>query len=276
MATVLFADLVGSTALAGQQDAERTRARLNRFYEAMAGEIGEAGGTIEKFIGDAVVAAFGAPAAQEDHADRALHAALVHAKHAGQDLRRLTPAADRREHGRRGRRRGARRQLVRDRRLGQRRRAARTGGGTRPDPGGGTNRSSRPRRVRVRRPGSDRGEGKARRRSRPSPASRARPRGDEGGRRSGDVRRARGRARGARVGVRERVVADGAPRFQTVVGEAGIGKTTLLRELWQRFDPSRYAVRGAAGRSGGGVRTRRWERSCWSIPRHSSVGRSSA
>jgi class 3 adenylate cyclase len=76
LATVLFADLVGSTALADSQDAERTRARLNRFYDAMAEEIGEAGGTIEKFIGDAVVAAFGAPAAQEDHVDRALHAAL--------------------------------------------------------------------------------------------------------------------------------------------------------------------------------------------------------
>ena len=54
VATVLFADLVGSTELAGQQDAERTRARLNRFYDAMAAEIAEAGGTIEKFIGDAV------------------------------------------------------------------------------------------------------------------------------------------------------------------------------------------------------------------------------
>ena len=42
----------------------------------MAGEIAEAGGTIEKFIGDAVVAAFGAPVAREDHAVRALHAAL--------------------------------------------------------------------------------------------------------------------------------------------------------------------------------------------------------
>ena len=62
--------------MAGAQDAERTRAVLNRFYDAMAGEIAEAGGTIEKFIGDAVVAAFGAPVAQEDHAVRALHAAL--------------------------------------------------------------------------------------------------------------------------------------------------------------------------------------------------------
>ncbi len=76
LATVLFADLVGSTELAGSQDPERTRALLNRFYDAMAAEIGAAGGTVEKFVGDAVMAAFGAPAAQEDHAERAIHAAL--------------------------------------------------------------------------------------------------------------------------------------------------------------------------------------------------------
>jgi class 3 adenylate cyclase len=76
LATVLFADLVGSTELAGSQDPERTRALLNRFYDAMAAEIADAGGTVEKFVGDAVMAAFGAPAAQEDHAERALHAAL--------------------------------------------------------------------------------------------------------------------------------------------------------------------------------------------------------
>ena len=76
VATVLFADLVGSTKLASSQDAERTRSLLNRFYDAMATEIADAGGTVEKFAGDAVMAAFGAPAAQEDHAERALHAAL--------------------------------------------------------------------------------------------------------------------------------------------------------------------------------------------------------
>jgi class 3 adenylate cyclase len=75
LATVLFADLVGSTAL-GEQDPERTRALLDRFYDAMAGDITRAGGAVEKFVGDAVVAAFGVPAAQEDHAERALHAAL--------------------------------------------------------------------------------------------------------------------------------------------------------------------------------------------------------
>jgi class 3 adenylate cyclase len=76
LATVLFADLVGSTALGARQDPERTRALLQRFYDVMQAEIEAAGGTVEKFVGDAVVAVFGAPAAQEDHAERALHAAL--------------------------------------------------------------------------------------------------------------------------------------------------------------------------------------------------------
>jgi class 3 adenylate cyclase/tetratricopeptide (TPR) repeat protein len=75
LATALFADLVDSTGL-GEQDPERTRALLERFYDAMAAEIAAAGGTVEKFAGDAVMAVFGAPAAQEDHAERALHAAL--------------------------------------------------------------------------------------------------------------------------------------------------------------------------------------------------------
>ncbi len=77
LATVLFADLVGSTALAGAEDPERIRALLDRFYDTMAAEIERAGGTVEKFVGDAVMAAFGAPSAHEDHAERALHAALA-------------------------------------------------------------------------------------------------------------------------------------------------------------------------------------------------------
>jgi class 3 adenylate cyclase len=76
VATVLFADLVGSTALAGGQDPERVRAMLDRFYDAMAAEVERAEGTVEKFVGDAVMAAFGAPVAHEDDAERALHAAL--------------------------------------------------------------------------------------------------------------------------------------------------------------------------------------------------------
>ena len=76
LATALFADLVDSTGL-GEQDPEHVRAVLDRFYDAMTEEVERAGGTIEKFAGDAVMAAFGAPAAQEDHAERALHAALA-------------------------------------------------------------------------------------------------------------------------------------------------------------------------------------------------------
>jgi class 3 adenylate cyclase len=84
LATVLFADLVGSTADASDTDPERTRAVLDRFYDAMAEEVTLAGGTIEKFAGDAVMAAFGAPAALEDHAERALHAALAMQRRLGE------------------------------------------------------------------------------------------------------------------------------------------------------------------------------------------------
>src|SRR3954447_10623079 len=76
LATILFADLVGSTALGGEFDPEHTRDLLERFYDGMEAEIAIGGGTVEKFIGDAVVALFGAPAAQEDHAERALQTAL--------------------------------------------------------------------------------------------------------------------------------------------------------------------------------------------------------
>lgn len=77
LVTVLFADLVGSTEYAGDRDPERVRAQLERFYAAMRTEIELTGGTVEKFAGDAVMAVFGAPAALEDHAERALHAALA-------------------------------------------------------------------------------------------------------------------------------------------------------------------------------------------------------
>lgn len=49
LATVLFADLVGSTELAADEDPERVRALLDRFYESMEVEIEQAGGTVEKF-----------------------------------------------------------------------------------------------------------------------------------------------------------------------------------------------------------------------------------
>src|SRR3954469_7073810 len=76
LATILFADLVGSTELGASLDPEYARDLLDRFYDAMEAEVALGGGTVEKFIGDAVVAVFGAPTAQEDHAERALQVAL--------------------------------------------------------------------------------------------------------------------------------------------------------------------------------------------------------
>jgi class 3 adenylate cyclase len=74
--TVLFADLVDSTALAAQLDPEALRQFYDRTFESMRGAIERHGGTVEKFIGDAVVAVFGVPAAHEDDARRALRAAV--------------------------------------------------------------------------------------------------------------------------------------------------------------------------------------------------------
>src|SRR5437667_3350912 len=75
--TVLFADLVGSTQLTKQLDPEPMRTLIARFFAAMREEIARYGGTIEKFIGDAVMAVFGMPAAHEDDPERALRAALA-------------------------------------------------------------------------------------------------------------------------------------------------------------------------------------------------------
>ena len=74
--TVLFADLVGSTALAEGRDPEETRELLGRYIELARDVIARYGGTVEKFIGDAVMAVWGAPVAREDDAERAVRAAL--------------------------------------------------------------------------------------------------------------------------------------------------------------------------------------------------------
>jgi class 3 adenylate cyclase/tetratricopeptide (TPR) repeat protein len=75
--TVLFCDLVGSTARAERLDPEDVRALLSRYHEHVRGELERFGGTVEKFIGDAVVGVFGAPAVHEDDSERAVRAALA-------------------------------------------------------------------------------------------------------------------------------------------------------------------------------------------------------
>ena len=92
--SVLFVDLVGFTARSDQADPEDVQARLRPYHSTLKREIEQFEGTVEKFIGDAVMAVFGAPVAHEDDAERAVLAALriveaiedLNAEHPGLDL----------------------------------------------------------------------------------------------------------------------------------------------------------------------------------------------
>ena len=76
LVSVLFVDLVGFTAASEGRDAEDTRELLSRYFDVARTVIERYGGAVEKFIGDAVMAVWGAPVAQEDDAERAVRAAL--------------------------------------------------------------------------------------------------------------------------------------------------------------------------------------------------------
>jgi len=92
--SVLFVDLVGFTASSDRADPEDVRARLRPYHAMLKREIERFGGTVEKFIGDAVMAVFGAPVAHEDDAERAVRSALriveaipeLNEEHVGLDL----------------------------------------------------------------------------------------------------------------------------------------------------------------------------------------------
>src|SRR3954469_11156997 len=76
LVSVLFADLVGFTPLSASRDAEEVRDLLSRYFEEARTVVERYGGTVEKFIGDAVMAVWGAPVAREDDAERSVRAAL--------------------------------------------------------------------------------------------------------------------------------------------------------------------------------------------------------
>ncbi len=76
LVSVLFADLVGFTPFAEDRDAEDVRETLSKYFEIATDVIERYGGTVEKFIGDAVMAVWGAPVAREDDAERSVRAAL--------------------------------------------------------------------------------------------------------------------------------------------------------------------------------------------------------
>src|SRR5947208_17042943 len=83
--TVLFADLVGFTSRAEAMDPEDVRALLSPYHERLRSELERFGGTVEEFIGDAVMALFGAPVAHEDDPERAVRAALAIGRYAGEE-----------------------------------------------------------------------------------------------------------------------------------------------------------------------------------------------
>jgi class 3 adenylate cyclase len=76
LVTVLFADLVGFTTISEGRDPEEVRELLSRYFDVAREQIERYGGTVEKFIGDAVMAVWGAPTAHEDDAERGVRAAL--------------------------------------------------------------------------------------------------------------------------------------------------------------------------------------------------------
>src|SRR5437868_1952002 len=76
MASLLFADIVGFTPLSESRDPEEVRELLGRYFQTAREIVQRYGGVLEKFIGDAVVALWGAPVAQEDDAERAVRTAL--------------------------------------------------------------------------------------------------------------------------------------------------------------------------------------------------------
>jgi class 3 adenylate cyclase len=234
LVTIVFADLVGSTALADEQDPERTRALLGRFYERMAAEIEAAGGTVEKFAGDAVMAAFGAPVAHEDDAERALHAALA--------MRRRLSEIDERLSLRIGVNTG---EVVVDRpREGSSfvtgdavNVAARLEQAAEPDEilvGERTVAAARGA-FEFGEPATIEAKGKAQAvdcRRLLNPISLMRPRGVSG---LGRAFVGRDRELSILEGAYDEAAATGDGRLVTVLGEAGVGKTRLVRELWERL-----------------------------------------
>src|SRR5438093_7343912 len=89
--TILFADVAGSTALGEQLDPEPLRRVMARYFEEMRAVLTHYGGTVEKFIGDAVMAVFGVPTVHEDDALRAVRAADQMRVRLGELNRELEP-----------------------------------------------------------------------------------------------------------------------------------------------------------------------------------------
>ena len=246
--TLLFADLVGSTEFGDRQDPERTRAVLERFYDAAAAEVELAGGTVEKFVGDAVMAVFGAPAAHEDHAERALHAALALRNRLDEVVGEMPPVRIGVDAG----------EVV----LGRAREGSSFMTGDAVNVAARLEQLAGPgeilvgeRAVAVVR-GAFEFEDKAIVGAKGEPQgvacrrlvrglSLARPRGVGGLRRSFV---GRGHELELLLATHRRTTDQGASHLVTVMGDAGVGKTRLVRELWERLGDGTPAPLRLAGR----------------------------
>ena len=235
LVSVLFVDMVGSTARADGADPEDVRDRNQLYFDECRSRIERHGGVVEKYIGDAVMAVFGAPLARAEDAERAVRAGLsilegiegLNERHASLDLAIRAAvctgeavvamdAAPGRSAGDRGRREHGGASSERRRRPA-RSWSTRPRTGSRSTPSG--SRSSRP----------------SRRRARPSPSRRGRssPRRAEPGSRPISDAPFVGRERELELlgSVWQRAVEAARPHLVTVLGPAGIGKTRLAREL---------------------------------------------
>ena len=249
---MLFADLVGSTELATSLDPEDLRGRLEPFFQAARGALEQHGGTVEKYIGDAVMAVFGAPVSHGDDPDRAIAAALAVVERV-----RGSTASSRCGSGSRPARSSPCRQRrpARHRRGGQRRRP--------PAAGRRAGRGARRRAHRARLPASPaRAQRRASRRREWMSPCRPSGRSRSATRRSSRPIPLIGREDDldmlrliARRAAREQL-----PQLVTVIGEAGIGKTRL----------GGGALRGAALRRAGG----RWSAAARPTATASPSGRS--
>ena len=93
MCSVLFCGVVGFTPLSEARDPEAVRELLSRYFEVAQTVIGRYGGAVEKFIGDAVMAVWGTPAATEDDAERAVRAGLDLVAAVGRGRQRGVPGS---------------------------------------------------------------------------------------------------------------------------------------------------------------------------------------
>ena len=247
--TVLFADLVGFTSRAERMDPEDVRELLSPYYARLRGELEHFGGTVEKFIGDAVMALFGAPLAHEDDPERAVRAAFairdwVRERSGSRSGSPSTPArrSSRSTRARRGRGDGRRRRRQHDRAAPERRARER-------DPRRREHLPGDAARDRVPRSRAGRGQGQGE----PIAVWEAlQARASLGvdvplEARTALVGRERelGVVRDALAALRE----ERSPQLVTLVGVPGIGKSRLLYELSQIVDAEPDLISWRQGRS---------------------------